>query len=214
MFSADPRHVPAARLLAELHFDEAQELASTGSAVLHPRCIPPLKHHGIPLFIRCTSKPWLRGTQVSAVTSEVEPRVKAICVRNGLTLIVMESVGMWQEVGFLARAFECFSRNDVSVDLISTSETNITVSIDSADRMFEPAVEMALIADLEALCRVRVIRNCAAVSLVGRKIRTILPKLGPALEVFEEEHIHMVCQAANDLNLSFVIDSDQGPYAF
>jgi len=77
--------------------------------------------------------------------------------------------------------------------------------------MFEPAVEMALIADLEALCRVRVIRNCAAVSLVGRKIRTILPKLGPALEVFEEEHIHMVCQAANDLNLSFVIDSDQGP---
>lgn len=209
MFSADPRHVPSARLLTELHYDEAQELASTGSTVLHPRCISPLKRYGIPLFIRCTSEPGMRGTQVSAVTSEVEPQVKGICVRDGLTLISMEGVGMWQEVGFLARAFECFSRNGVSVDLISTSETNITVSIDSTDKMFEPAVEAALTEDLEALCRVRVIRNCAAVSLVGHKIRTILPKLGPALEVFEEERIHLMCLAANDLNLSFVIDSEQ-----
>lgn len=211
MFSADPRQVPSARLLAELHYDEAQELASTGSAVLHPRCISPLKRYGIPLFIRCTSEPRLRGTQVSVVTSEVEPQVKGICVRDGLSLISMQGVDMWQEVGFLARAFECFSRNGLSVDLVSTSETNITVSIDSTDRMFEPAVESALISDLQTLCRVRVIPNCAAVSLVGRKIRTILPKLGPALEVFEEERIHMVCQAANDLNLSFVIDSDQAP---
>lgn len=211
MFSADPRHVPSARLLTELHFDEAQELASTGSAVLHPRCISPVKRHGIPLFVRCTSNPELPGTQVSTVTNEVEPQVKGICVRNGLTLISMEGVGMWQEVGFLAHAFECFSRNGVSVDLISTSETNVTVSIDSSNRTFESDVEAALTAELEALCRVRVIRNCAAVSLVGRKIRTVLPRLGPALEVFEEEHIHMLCQAANDLNLSFVIDSDQAP---
>jgi diaminopimelate decarboxylase/aspartate kinase len=211
MFTADPRLVPSARLLTELHYDEAQELASTGSAVLHPRCISPLKRHGIPLFIRCTSEPVLHGTQVSAATSEVEPQVKGICVRDGLTLISMEGVGMWQEVGFLARAFECFSRNGVSVDLISTSETNITVSIDSTDKMFEPAVETSLTSDLEALCKVRVIRDCAAVSLVGRKIRTILPKLGPALEVFEEERIHLVCQAANDLNLSFVIESEQAP---
>lgn len=211
MFSADPRQVPSARLLTELHYDEAQELSSTGSAVLHPRCISPVKHHGIPLFVRCTSNPELPGTQVSTVTSEVEPQVKGICVRNGLTLISMEGVGMWQEVGFLARAFECFSRNDVSVDLISTSETNVTVSIGSSNRTFEPDVEAALTAELKALCRVRVIRNCAAVSLVGRKIRTVLPRLGPALEVFEEEHIHMLCQAANDLNLSFVIDADQAP---
>ncbi len=209
MFTADPSHVPSARLLTELHYDEAQELASAGSAVLHPRCISPLKRHGIPLFIRCTSEPGMRGTQVSAVTSEVEPQVKGICVRDGLTLISMEGVDMWQEVGFLARAFECFSRNGVSVDLISTSETNITVSIDSTDKMFGPDVEAALTDDLAALCRVRVIRNCAAISLVGRKIRTILPKLGPALEVFAEERIHMLCQAANDLNLSFVVDSEQ-----
>lgn len=210
MFTADPRQVRSARQLAELHFDEAQELASTGSAVLHPRCISPLRRHKIPLFIRCTTKPELPGTQVSAVTSADEPQVKGVSIRNDLTLIAMEGVDMWQEVGFLARAFECFNRNGVSVDLISTSETNITVSIDSADKMFELATEKALITDLEALCRVRVIHNCTAVSLVGRKIHTILPKLGPALDVFEDEHIHLMCQAANDLNLTFVIDSEQG----
>ena len=63
--------------------------------------------------------------------------------------------------------------------------------------------------DLEKLCRVNVIRNCAVVSLVGRRIRAILPRLAPALSVFEDEKIHLVSQAANDLNLSFVIDETQ-----
>jgi diaminopimelate decarboxylase/aspartate kinase len=86
----------------------------------------------------------------------------------------------------------------------------VTVSVDTADGMLPDEVENALIADLEKLCRVRVIANCAAVSLVGRKIRTILPRLAPALQVFEEEKIHLVTQAANALNFSFVIDQEQG----
>jgi diaminopimelate decarboxylase/aspartate kinase len=77
--------------------------------------------------------------------------------------------------------------------------------------MLPDDVEESLVHDLEKLCRVNVISNCSAVSLVGRKIRTIMPRLGPALEVFEEERIHLMSQAANDLNLSFVVDKQQGP---
>ena len=211
MFSANPHVVPSARLLVALHYDEAQELASAGSAVLHPRCITPVREFGIPLFIRSTSAPEVAGTVISSVTEEVEPQVKGICIRNGLTLISMDGVGMWHEVGFLAKAFSAFSDNGVSVDLVSTSETNVTVSIDTADGMLSDDVEESLINDLEKLCRVRVISNCSAVSLVGRKIRTIIPRLAPALEVFEEERIHLMSQAANDLNLSFVVDKQQGP---
>ncbi len=211
MFSADPRVVPSARLLVALHYDEAQELASAGSSVLHPRCISPLREYGIPLFVRSTSSPEIAGTVVSSVTEEVEPQVKGICIRNGLTLISMNTVGMWQEVGFLAKAFAAFSDNGVSVDLISTSETNVTVSIDTSDGMLPDDIEASLVHDLEKLCRVRVIPDCSAVSLVGRKIRTIIPRLAPALEVFEEERIHLMSQAANDLNLSFVVDRQQGP---
>lgn len=211
MFSADPRVVPSARLLVALHYDEAQELASAGSSVLHPRCISPLRDYGIPLFIRSTTAPEIAGTVISSVTEEVEPQVKGICIRNGLTLVSMTTVGMWHEVGFLAKAFAVFSDNGVSVDLISTSETNVTVSIDTSDGMLNEDVEASLIHDLSGLCQVRVIAGCSAVSLVGRKIRTIIPRLAPALEVFEEERIHLMSQAANDLNLSFVVDRQQGP---
>ncbi len=211
MFTADPRVVPSARLLVGLHYDEAQELASAGSTVLHPRCISPARDNGFPIFIRSTTDPSIKGTVISSVTDEVEPQVKGICIRNGLTLVSMTTVGMWHEVGFLAKAFGAFAENGVSVDLISTSETNVTVSVDTSDGMLPDDVEEALVHDLEKLCRVSVISNCSAVSLVGRKIRTIMPRLGPALEVFEEERIHLMSQASNDLNLSFVVDKQQGP---
>ncbi|MBT8078547.1 MAG: bifunctional aspartate kinase/diaminopimelate decarboxylase [Gammaproteobacteria bacterium] len=209
MFSADPRLVPSARLLVELHYDEAQELASTGSKVLHPRCLSPLKQHGIPLFVRSTRAPEVAGTMVSSTTTDVNPHVKGISAQGGVTLISMEGSRMWHEIGFLADVFSFFRKHAVSVDLVSTSETNVTVSIDTAEETPGDDVMQALIRDLESLCRVRVVDDCAMVSLVGRKIRTILPRLAPALEVFAEEKIHLVSQAANDLNFSFVIDNDQ-----
>ncbi|MGB5720811.1 MAG: aspartate kinase, partial [Woeseiaceae bacterium] len=211
LFTADPRVVPSARLLIALHYDEAQELASAGSSVLHPRCLSPLRAYDIPLFVRSTPAPEIAGTVISPVTEEVEPQVKGICIRNGLTLISMNTVGMWQEAGFLAKAFAAFGQHGVSVDLISTSETNVTVSIDTSDGMLPEDIETSLVDDLEKICRVRVISGCSAVSLVGRKIRTIIPRLAPALEVFEEERIHLMSQAANDLNLTFVVDRQQGP---
>ncbi len=209
MFTADPKLVPSARLLVALRYEEAQELASAGSSVLHPRCISPLRPHGIPLFVRSTMAPEIGGTVISPVTDEIEPQVKGICVRDQITLISMDSVGMWHEVGFLARAFAAFAEHGVSIDLVSTSETNVTVSIDTADGLIAEDTQDALLSDLNRLCRASLITQCAAVSLVGRKIRTILPRLAPALEVFEEEKIHLMSQAANDLNLSFVIGEDQ-----
>ncbi len=210
IFTADPRVVPSARLLVALRYDEAQELASAGSTVLHPRCLSPLRRYGIPLFVRCTTMPEIAGTVMSPVTGENEPQVKGICMRSGLTLVSMESMGMWHEVGFLARAFTVFSNHGLSIDLVSTSETNVTVSTDTADGMLPDETRDALVKDLEQFCRIRVIPHCSAVSLVGRKIRTFLSRLAPALEVFEEEKIYLMSQSANDLNLTFVIEEDQG----
>ena len=210
MFTADPRVVPSARLLVALHYDEAQELASAGSSVLHPRCLSPVRRYSIPLFIRSSKAPEIAGTVISSVTDEVEPQVKGICSRDGLTLVSMDTIGMWHEVGFLARAFGVFAEHGISVDLVSTSETNVTVSIDTGDGALPEDVQSALVDDLSKLCSVRIIEGCCAVSLVGRKIRAILPKVAPALEVFEEERIHLMSQSANDLNLSFVVDKEQG----
>lgn len=209
MFTADPRLVPTARLLRRLDYREAQEMATTGSKVLHPRCIPALRDRKIPIRIHSTRDPGQEGTLITMGPEGGSAQVKAVSRKLGVVLVSMETVGMWQEVGFLARAFEVFRRHGLSVDLVSTSETNVTVSLDSAANLLEADTLEALAAELSTFCRVSVLRPCASVSLVGNRIRGLLHRLGPALEAFEEQRIHMVSQAASDLNLTVVVDEDQ-----
>ncbi|MCP4275644.1 MAG: bifunctional aspartate kinase/diaminopimelate decarboxylase [Gammaproteobacteria bacterium] len=211
MFSADPRAVPGARLLKALRYEEAQEIASTGGSVLHPRAISPVRRAGIPLWIRSTARPEATGTVIAADASDDAPRVKAISRRGGITLVSMETLGMWQQVGFLTEAFSCFSDLGLSIDLVSTSESNVTVTLDpGANSMDAPMMERLRL-NLERLCRVQILQDVAVVSLVGQKIRAMLHEIGPALEVFQENRIHLLSQAASDLNLSFVVDAEQAP---
>ncbi|HUL45699.1 MAG TPA: bifunctional aspartate kinase/diaminopimelate decarboxylase [Steroidobacteraceae bacterium] len=210
MFSANPRATPTARLLRALHYDEAQEIATSGAKVLHPRCILPVRQQRIPLHVFATQAPHLEGTVLSAEGGEGGAQVKAVCTKKGITLISMESPGMWHQVGFLADAFQVFKQHGLSVDLVSTSETNVTVSLDPAANTLDNSQVTALVADLSHLCRVQVIGPCASVSLVGRNIRAILHQLGGAFEFFEEQKIYLVSQAANDLNFTFVVDENQG----
>src|SRR5450755_401040 len=210
MFSANPRSTPTARLLRALHYDEAQEIASNGAKVLHPRCILPVRQYRIPLHVYATQTPDLEGTVVSHEGGDSAAQVKAICIKKGITLIALDSPGMWHQVGFLADAFQVFKEHGMSVDLVSTSETNVTVSLDPAANCLDGALLAALASDLEGLCRVQVIGPCASVSLVGRNIRAILHRLGDAFELFAEQKIYLVTQAANDLNFTFVVDENQG----
>ncbi len=209
MFSANPRSTPASRLLRELHYDEAQEIASSGAKVLHPRCILPVRMHGIPLYIYATQTPDLEGTRLSNDPGDDTAKVKAVAVKKGITLISLDSPGMWHEVGFLADTFQIFKQHGLSVDLVSTSETNVTVSLDPQANTLDRAAIDGVVGDLSKLSRVQVIGPCASVSLVGRNIRGILHKLGGAFEFFEEQRIYLVSQAANDLNFTFVVDEDQ-----
>jgi bifunctional diaminopimelate decarboxylase / aspartate kinase len=210
LFSANPRATPQARLLRSLHYDEAQEIASSGAKVLHPRCILPAKAQRIPIAIYATHSPLLEGTHISAEGGDGAAQVKAVCIKKGITLVSLESPGMWHEVGFLADAFQIFKSHGLSVDLISTSETNVTVSLDPAANSLDQALLDALIGDLSQLCRVQVLGPCASVSLVGRNIRAILHQLGEAFELFAEQRVYLLSQAANDLNFSFVVDESQG----
>ncbi|MBA3564049.1 MAG: diaminopimelate decarboxylase [Gammaproteobacteria bacterium] len=93
---------------------------------------------------------------------------------------------------------------------MSTSETNVTVSLDAAANEVDRDTLAALVEELGSFCRVQIFDGCAAISLVGRHIRGMLHELGPALEVFEEHRIHLVSQAANDLNFTFIVDDEQG----
>lgn len=205
MFSANPRQVPDARLLSRLDFAEAQEIATTGAKVLHPRCLTPCREAGVPMWIRDTENPELAGTVIDDQANTVAG-VKAISARRGIVLVSMETVGMWQQVGFLAEVFGCFKAHGLSVDLIGSAETNVTVSLDPSDNLVSTDVLEALCRDLERICRVKVIAPCAAITLVGRGMRSRLHRLTEVLAAFGRERVHLISQSSNDLNLTFVVD--------
>jgi len=210
LFSANPRAIPTARLLRALHYDEAQEIASNGAKVLHPRCLLPVRQYKIPLHVYATQAPGLEGTVISADVAGSAAQVKAIAIKKGITLVSMDSPGMWHEVGFLADAFQVFKDQGISVDLISTSETNVTVSLDPTANTLDPAALERLSASLGELCRVEILGPCASLSLLGHNIRGILHELGSAFELFQDHKVYLVSQAANDLNFTFVIDESHG----
>ena len=209
LFSADPQRVPSARLLRRIGYREAQELATMGGRVLHPRCLSPVRAHQIPLHVRSTLAPELEGTVISDAADGKRAQVKAVSSKPGAMLVSMRTVGMWQEVGFLADVFGIFKRHGLSVDLVATSEAEVTVSLDPAANALQPEALDALVEDLAAHCEAEIIGPRAVVSLVGRRIRAILHRLGPALEAFEEQQVHLVSQAASDLNFSFVVEEEQ-----
>ena len=209
IFTADPRVLPGAILVKAASYGEAQEIASMGAKVLHPRAIAPCRRHRIPMEIRWTDRPDYEGTVIEKSERTGEGQVKAICHKRGVTLVSMETQGMWQQVGFLADIFACFKARGLSVDLVSTSEMNVTASLDASANTLDSSTLDGLVKELSHLCRAKVIPGCAVVSLVGRRIRAMLHQLGPVLSVFEEHKIHLVTQAASDLNLTFVVDEDQ-----
>lgn len=209
LFSANPRVVSGARLLNLLNYEEAQEIASSGGAVLHPRCLRPVSKQGIPLRVRCTLQPELPGTLISLDAGRDAPGLKALSSRNGITVVSMETLGMWREVGFLADAFRRFADLGLSIDMISTAETNVTVTLDTGQEALDETALAQLRLSLKNICRVTIIENAEVVSLVGQKIRALLHEIGPAFEVFSEYKIHLISQAANDLNLSVVVEEGQ-----
>ncbi len=208
MFTANPRQVPGARLLQRLDYEEAQEIASTGAKVLHPRCLSPLREPRVPLLIKDTNRPELEGTVIGPEVRAHAPSVKAISARKGITLVSMESVGMWQQVGFLADVFAHFKQHGLSVDLIGSAETNVTVSLDPTENLLDSDAIAALASDLAKVCRVKVIAPCAAISLVGRGMRSLLHTLSGVLAEFGQLRVHMISQSSNNLNLTFVVDEE------
>jgi len=209
IYTANPHQLPHARLLKQLNYNEAQEIASMGAKVLHPPCIPPVRRANIPLYVKYTRMPLHTGTRITQESDDTAPPIKSIQVKHSITLISIDALSMWQQVGFLADVFAVFKKHEFSVDLLSTSEFNVTLSLDDyAVKRPREALD-ALLTELNTLGRAKIIEPCSAVSLVGHHIRTVLPQLGPALEVFEAKQIYLMSLASNDLNLTFVVDESQ-----
>ncbi len=203
MLSADPRVVPEARPVARLSFAEACELAYFGARVLHPKTLLPAMERGIPVRILNTARPEDPGSLVTAEaeTNLVGWRVKSIASKSGITAVTIASTRMLLAHGFLARVFEVFGRHHVVVDLVTTSEVSISVTVDDTSRLPQA------LAELETIGRVEVRDGLAVVAVVGEGAPT---QLGLAGHVFTllggvGVPVEMISQGASRVNLSFVV---------
>jgi diaminopimelate decarboxylase/aspartate kinase len=205
LFTADPRQVPVARLIRRIGYREAQELAAMGAKVLHPRCLRPLRRAGIPLSLHSVADADGGGTRIEA-DDEEHPAVTAVTSRTGVTMITISTLDMWRTSGFLARVFAPFEELGMSVDLVATSQSAVSMTLDRVPGGIDGSAFARLIERLEKLGRVEAVHPCGVVSVVGRRIRAALHELGPAMEVFQERPVLLVSDSSEDLNLSFVVD--------
>jgi diaminopimelate decarboxylase/aspartate kinase len=206
LFTANPGQVPEARLLRRLGYAEAGELASRGAKVLHPRCLGPVRRHGIPLHVRCTPWPDVEGTVVVDRPHHGRPGILGVVSRKDLVLVNMDLEGTWQRVGVIAEVGSCFRTLGLSIDLFASSSTHVTVTLDPAANRLSDAVLKALERELDEVAEPRFDRPAASVSLVGTSIADVLHEFGPLLENLEHENVHLMSHAANDLSLTLVVD--------
>ena len=201
MLTADPRIVDGARLIAQIRFDEASELAAFGAKVLHPSTIAPAVERGIPVWIYNSRNPTGTGTRI---THEAPRRaVSAIAARSNITLIRLSTPRMLLTHGFLRRFFEVFERHKISVDIVATSEVSVSVTIDEATELQELTV------DLRELGDVTVSRDKGVLAVVGAGLGDGGAAMGRALAALGGVPIHLISLSAAGINMSVVVDGDQ-----
>lgn len=206
MMSADPRIVPEARVIPEVSFQEASELAYFGAKVLHPLTIKPAIEKNIPVRILNTMRPGLPGTLVKSEVDANET-IRAVASKKGITAIFISSPRMLMSHGFLARIFALFDENQTSIDLISTSEVSISLTIDQTDRLTVLESELSKHGD------VRVAQDVAIVSVVGRQFREKSGIAGRVFTALRDINILMISGGASDINLSFVVSREDADRA-
>eukprot|EP00512_Aurantiochytrium_limacinum_P009515 CAMPEP_0171541756 /NCGR_PEP_ID=MMETSP0960-20121227/1955_1 /TAXON_ID=87120 /ORGANISM="Aurantiochytrium limacinum, Strain ATCCMYA-1381" /LENGTH=836 /DNA_ID=CAMNT_0012089155 /DNA_START=18 /DNA_END=2529 /DNA_ORIENTATION=+ len=212
MFSSDPRQVPNASLIEELTYREAQELAAMGAKVLHPRCLGPAFWGKIPVEIHNTMKPdsahHTRIMLPSLIPHSTESAVMAITKRTGQVLLTISTVDMWGEAGFLSRVFAPFQHLGISVDLIATSQYAVSMTLEDIPGGTNGQAFSSLIRSLERQGHVEVEKNCTVVSIVGRKLRTLLHGMADAFKELEQYKLLLLSESTEDLNMSFVLGQD------
>jgi aspartate kinase len=201
MLTADPRVVPGARLIEEIRFDEAAELATFGAKVLHPSTIAPAVRRGIPVFIFNSRRPGGRGTRIT--TGAPRRDVCAIAGKGGVSVIKVNSSRMLHAYGFMRTLFEIFERHRTPVDVVATSEISISVTVDDPTRL------EALVVELRALGDVSIERHRAVVAMVGSGLGGSSTTMARALGALRGIRVHMVSLSATEINFTIVVDDEQ-----
>jgi aspartate kinase len=203
IYTTDPRLVSEARAIPEISFSEASEMATFGAKVLHPATLQPAVRRQIPVFVGSSKVPEAGGTWIRNSTPS-QPLFRALALRRNQVLLTLTSQSMFQAHGFLAEVFGILARHKISVDLISTSEISVSLTLDSGAELLTQEVQD----ELARHCHLKVEKGLALVALIGNRMSE---SGGTATRVFQalaDVNIRMICYGASPHNFCFLVAED------
>jgi aspartate kinase len=207
MLTADPRIMPGGHRVKSISFAEAAEMAFFGAKVLHPATVLPAVERNIPVLILNSKRPHVEGTRITLDAAPCANPVKSISCKRDITIVNIRSTRMLMAHGFLRRIFEIFDRYETSVDMLSTSEVSVSLTLDNTENLASIREEVRQFAE------VTVEEKQAIVCLVGENIRHTPGIAGRAFQVLARKNVLMISQGASLLNLGFVIADEDLPDA-
>jgi len=200
MHNNDPRIVEGTKPVPVLHFEEAAELAYFGAKILHPTCILPAKLGNIPVRLLNTMDPSAPGTLIS--TQSKKGKIEAVAAKDGITAIKIKSGRMLLAHGFLRKVFEIFESYQTPIDMVTTSEVGVSVSIDNAKRLDE------IVNDLKKFGTVTVDKDMVIVCVVGDMPYENIGFQAKVVDALKEIPIRMISYGGSNYNISFLIKAD------
>jgi aspartate kinase len=207
MKTTDPRLCANARRIKMISFEEAAELAYFGAKVLHPATVLPAVEKNIPVLVLNSRNPANEGTRILARAPRSHSLFKAIATKGRITVIDIVAARMLMAHGFLSQVFEVFARHRCAVDVVSTSEVSISLTVDSNEAIPQIA------ADLQELADVKYFGRKAIVCLVGENLRDTPGVAAQIFDAIRHINVRMISQGASEINLTFVIDEADVPEA-
>ncbi|MCR5085692.1 MAG: lysine-sensitive aspartokinase 3 [Succinivibrionaceae bacterium] len=207
VYTTDPRLVPHAMPIPELTYLEAAEMATFGAKILHPSTLLPAVRRGIPVYVGSSREPERGGTWVRPSTDS-HPAYRAVALRKNQTLIVLSSPRMVGVSGFLAQVFSVFAKYRRSVDLVSTSEVSIAVTLDAGTNTSGiPDISEEMLNELRAFCHVKVETGLSLVAIIGNDMSQSAGIVTKAFDSIDHYAVRMICYGASSHNLCFLLDS-------
>jgi aspartate kinase len=200
IMTTDPRICPDALRVKTISFEEASELAYFGAKVLHPATILPAVQKDIPVWVLNSHNPGNEGTKITAIAPKCASPLKSIAAKKKLTIVHIVSCRMLMSHGYLKAVFDIFDKHHCAIDMVSTSEVSVSVTVDSNEQL------PAICEELAAIAEVTMEGHKALICLVGEDIRG---RKGIAARVFSsirDVNVHMISQGANGINMSFMIE--------
>lgn len=201
MLTCDPTVCSGGHRVRTLSFAEAAELAYFGAKVLHPATVIPAVEKDIPVLILNSRRPEGEGTRIVAASIPSTNVIKSIACKKKVTVLNIRSLRMFMVHGFLRRIFEVFDRHETSVDMVSTSEVTVSVTIDRSDHLAELLTELGEFSDVDVL------EDQSIICLVGEKIPVTAGLGARMFKALGSVNARMVSEGASSMNLGFVVDS-------